>query len=636
MSDISQSTAQAEVSVTTPVPQSGAPDTTTPVQTPSADMFEKGEGSHTAGNGTSNVEDSPAPEKPLSPPNPSPSPEKHKMDEDEQEESSKKQKVEEPGDESKPESSLSSTDTSKMEPAPKPPPEPDMTNLPADPIPKHQNKFALNTIKAIKRLKDAGPFLHPVDIVKLNIPFYYNFIKRPMDLSTIERKLTVNAYEDPSQIVDDFNLMVDNCIKFNGESAGISRMAKNIQAQFEKHMLNIPPKVLAANGHSSNTGAASRRRNVIVSDDSKTESVAAHRPKRTIHPPKSKELPYDVRPRKKKYAAELRFCNQVLKELTSKKLYSINFPFLQPVDPVALNIPHYFDVVKNPMDLGTIQSNLANNKYENADDVERDVRLVFSNCYLFNPEGTDVNTMGHRLESVFDKKWAQKPVPQPSPPQSDGEYDSDEYEDDDGEVNEAMLSSVPAIQFLENQLIRMKQELDELKKKELEKLKASRRKKKKTRRTTKKARSNSVSDRHDDQPVVTYEMKKQVSEVVPTLNDKKLQALIKIIKDDIVISDEEEVELDMDQLEDRTVLKLYDFLFGKKAASQAMKKSKRSTYSTGNIDQLEQLRSQLQLFDDAERSNGGSGVPASTFDLNSIPAQESSDDDASSESSEEE
>lgn len=619
-----------EPSISTPTPQLGAPETTTPVQTPSAESFEKGETSHV----NSNHEETPVPEKPLSPPNPSPSPEKHKLEDDDQEGDSKRQKSEEGGSVGG-ETASNQIDTSKMEPAPKPPPEPDMTKLPQDPIPKHQNKFALNTIKAIKRLKDAGPFLHPVDTIKLNIPFYYNFIKRPMDLSTIERKLNVNAYEDPLQIVDDFNLMVDNCIKFNGESSGISRMAKNIQAQFEKHMLNIPPKVLAANGHSSSAAAASRRRTVAV-EDSKTESVAAHRPKRTIHPPKSKELPYDVRPRKKKYAAELRFCNQVIKELTSKKLYNINFPFLQPVDPVALNIPHYFDVVKNPMDLGTIQSNLANNKYENGDEFERDVRLVFTNCYLFNPEGTDVNTLGHRLESFFNKKWAAKPAPVPSPTQSDAEYDSDDYDDDDGEVSEAMLSNVPAIQFLENQLIRMKQELDELKKKELEKLRAQRRKKKKTKRS-KKGRSNSMGDgRLDDQPVVTYEMKKQVSEVVPTLNDKKLQALIKIIKDDVVISDEEEVELDMDQLEDRTVLKLYDFLFGKKAASNAMSKAKKSTYSSGNIDQLEQLRSQLQLFDDAERSNGGSHYPASTFDLNSIPAQESSDDDASSESSEEE
>lgn len=64
------------------------------------------------------------------------------------------------------------------------------------------------------------------------------------------------------------------------------------------------------------------------------------------------------------------------------------------------------------------------------------------------------------------------------------------------------------------------------------------------------------------QPVVTYEMKKQVSEMVPNLSDKKLNALIKIIQDDVQINNDDEVELDMDQLEDRTVLKLYDFCLG--------------------------------------------------------------------------
>ncbi|GEQ67532.1 hypothetical protein JCM33374_g1197 [Metschnikowia sp. JCM 33374] len=539
------------------------------------------------------------------------------------------------------ETSQTPLDTSKMTPAPKPPTEPDMNNLPENPMPKHQNKFVLNTIKAIKRLKDAGPFLHPVDVVKLNVPLYYNYIKRPMDLGTIERKATVNAYEDPSQVVEDFNLMVDNCVKFNGEASGISRMAKNIQAQFEKHMLNIPPKVLAVNGTTAvPVTANSRRRNVLVNEESKKESVAAHRPKRTIHPPRSKELPYDVRPRKKKYAAELRFCNQVIRELTSKKHFNVNFPFLQPVDPIALNIPNYTEVVKTPMDLGTIQTKLANNQYENGDDFEKDVRLVFTNCYLFNPKGNDVHTMGQKLEQMFNKKWASKPVPVSTPNHSEADDSSDEEEEEEPEISEEMLSNVPAIQFLENQLVRMKKELDELKKQHLDKLKQQRDAKKKKKiskkNKSKKARSNSVVEHAlESQPVVTYEMKKQVSETVPTLNDKKLQALIKIIKDDIVISDEEEVELDMDQLEDRTVLKLYNFLFGKKAATMAMKKQKKSTYSSGNIDQLEQLRSQLQLFDDAERG-GNSGASASTFDLNNIPAQESSEDDLSSESSEEE
>lgn len=597
------------------------PETATPVQTPVADAFEKGD---------LMVSHDLEPEKPLSPPNPSPSPEKHKLDGNESD-SAKRQKTE--GLEAEQEAASTSEppaviDTS-VEPAPKPPSEPDMDNLPEQPMPAHQNKFVANTIKAIKRLRDAAPFLHPVDVVKLNVPLYYNYIKRPMDLGTIERKLQVGAYEDPQGVVDDFNLMVGNCVKFNGEASGISRMAKNIQAQFEKHMLNMPPKVLP-NGAAA-VSPNPRRRPV----DDRRELVAAHRPKRTIHPPRSKELPYDVRPRKKKYAAELRFCNQLIKELTSKKLYHVNFPFLQPVDPVALNIPNYHEIVKEPMDFGTIQGKLANNQYENGDEFERDVRLVFTDCYLFNPEGNDVHAMGKKLELIFDKKWASRPVPVATPTHLDNEYSSDYDDEDEPEINESMLSNIPAIQFLENQLIRMKKELDELKKQHLEKLRQQRdaRRKKKRSKKSKRARSNSASEGvHEPQPVVTYEMKKQVSEIVPTLNDKKLQALIKIIKDDIVISDEEEVELDMDQLEDRTVLKLYNFLFGKKAASNAMKKLKKSTYSLGNIDQLEQLKSQLQLFDDAERTNG----LVAPFDLDAIPAQESSDDDASSESSEEE
>jgi bromodomain-containing factor 1 len=589
---------------------------------------------------------------PLSPPNPSPSPEKRRGDDDLDDDSTtKKIRLEdttsdiqathkeedtqthseatkdadkaEPKkeEETQPNETTQTTATPPTftTPAPKPPPEPDMNNLPANPIPKHQQKFALNTIKSIKRLRDANPFLHPVDIIKLNIPFYYNHIPRPMDLSTIEKKVTVGAYTDSQEIVDDFNLMVDNCKKFNGETAGISKMAINIQAHFEKHMLNFPPKILPVNGGSSKDSE--------VNIEDADSSVASHRPKRTIHPPKSKELPYDVRPRTKKFAAELRYAQQTLKELMSKKHYNYNFPFLQPVDAVALNIPNYSKIVKHPMDLGTIQTKLANNKYENGDEFFDDVKLIFKNCYAFNPSGTEVNMMGHRLEAIFDKKWAQKPVPEPTPENSD--YDSDYDVEDDEEINEQMLSEVPAIQFLENQLIRMKKELDELKKEHLKKLRDQKLAKRKKQRAKKSKKSSSVSNggHRDSSPTVTYEMKKQVSEMVPNLSDKKLQALIKIIKDDIEIGNDDEVELDMDQLEDRTVLKLYNFLFGSKAL-QAKKKKKSIPYHVGGHDELTNLRNQLALFDNEDNMGGLMSIGNN--------AEESSEDDLSSESSEEE
>lgn len=511
--------------------------------------------------------------------------------------------------------------TTTMEPAPAPPPEPDMNNLPENPLPKHQAKFALNTIKNIKRLKDAGPFLKPVDVVKLKIPLYYNFIKRPMDLSTIERKINVNAYETPQQFIDDFNLMIDNCAKFNGENSPITKMGKNIQAYFEKHVLNFPPKDAPveekrpkqANGHQSNG---------LKSTIPTSPSIASNRPKRNIHPPKPKELPYDNRPRKKKFAADLRFCNQILKELMSKKHYNYNFPFLQPVDPIALNIPNYNEIIKTPMDLSTVQSKLANNQYENGDEFESDINLIFENCYKFNPEGTDVNMMGHKLQEFFQKRWVNRPIPKDTPNNSDQEFDSDFDSDEESEIDESVLSSVPAIKFLEDQLIRMTQELDKLKKDHLLKLreqKEQRRRMKHQQRQQKRRKGGKHKDLSQSKPKkikvvpqiqVTYEMKKQVSEQVPNLNDKKLQEFIKIIKDDVDLNDEEEVELDMDQLEDKTILKLYNFLFDSKPKTKKLEIG-------SNYDKLKKLKSQLSLFDEGRVSS-------------------EEEDDASSESSEEE
>jgi hypothetical protein len=50
-------------------------------------------------------------------------------------------------------------------------------------------------------------------------------------------------------------------------------------------------------------------------------------------------------------APGLKACMQLLKELRKNR---VAFPFNQPVDPNALGLPDYFDVITKPMDLGTI------------------------------------------------------------------------------------------------------------------------------------------------------------------------------------------------------------------------------------------------------------------------------------------
>lgn len=64
-----------------------------------------------------------------------------------------------------------------------------------------------------------------------------------------------------------------------------------------------------------------------------------------------------------------------------------SYPFLEPVDPIKLGIPSYFDIIKHPMDLGTILSNINTNSYSNVNQFIDDVRLVFFNATTFNPPG---------------------------------------------------------------------------------------------------------------------------------------------------------------------------------------------------------------------------------------------------------
>lgn len=59
-----------------------------------------------------------------------------------------------------------------------------------------------------------------------------------------------------------------------------------------------------------------------------------------------------------KVTEQLRHCSEILKEMLAKKHLSYAWPFYNPVDVHALGLHNYYDIVKNPMDLGTIKVNV--------------------------------------------------------------------------------------------------------------------------------------------------------------------------------------------------------------------------------------------------------------------------------------
>ncbi|KAF7323490.1 Mg transporter [Mycena chlorophos] len=86
--------------------------------------------------------------------------------------------------------------------------------------------------------------------------------------------------------------------------------------------------------------------------------------------------------------------------------------FREPVDPVALQIPDYYSIIKNPRDLRSIRTNLDRNAYPSVEAFEADLKLMTDNAILFNgattPVGEFVVKFQKFSERVMRKYWQEK------------------------------------------------------------------------------------------------------------------------------------------------------------------------------------------------------------------------------------
>lgn len=473
-------------------------------------------------------------------------------------------------------------------------------------LPANQQKFLVALLRQVKKSKDATPFREPVDPIKLNIPRYFETIARPMDISTIEKKLNGGEYPVAQALVDDFNLMVDNCVKFNGPENPVTKMGRTIQATFEKGIKSLPPEQvfrLPATTRSdvkappppkpvappvvaaptpfvppkpkTPSSAPPRRPSGAVPPIRRESLTADGRPKREIKPPPERDIPMDKPRLRKKHAMELRFCGQVVKELQKKVHEPYSYPFLAPVDAVALQIPDYYKIIKQPMDLGTVDQKLKEQQYATADEFYADVKLVFKNCYKYNGMDSPVAKLAQQLERVFDKKWLEKPEeppekpstgkrgPSSSPPQ---EEESSSDEDEIGRIQEQMTLMAKKLSDMQS---RKKQRHEKSPKLQGKGSKGS------TKKTQRSSSGNVAKPKKPKEviPEVTFEQKRELSEKINFLSPSKMQGVLELIKDamplDSVTSSilsgsddqaQEEIELDIDILPPKTLHALYMYV----------------------------------------------------------------------------
>lgn len=183
------------------------------------------------------------------------------------------------------------------------------------------------------------------------IPFmfcrYLDEIKHPMDLGTMEKKLERGEYSTMDEFASDMQLIFANCRQFNPPMTIPCQHADIMERAWRKEWARALVRRLEYTEKRALSGMLSRLR---------------------AHP-------------------------------TSGL-------FLTAVDPVALGIPTYFDIIprKDARDLSLINEKLKNDQYNSIEALDADVRLMLKNCYTFNQADEVVCGLAKNFEGVYEKE----------------------------------------------------------------------------------------------------------------------------------------------------------------------------------------------------------------------------------------
>ncbi|CDU22782.1 related to TAF2-component of TFIID complex [Sporisorium scitamineum] len=191
-------------------------------------------------------------------------------------------------------------------------------------------------------------FRFPVDPIRDGLPTYLDEIKQPMDLSTMEKKVNQAAYSTMGEFASDMELIFANCRQFNPPGTEPCQHADELEKLWRKEWAKTVTPKLEVNEKRALVGLMNRL-----------------------------------------------------------KTHQSSLLFREPVDPVALGIPTYFDVIpkKDARDLSLIESKLKADKYDSFTAFDADIKLMLRNCYTFNAPDPAIMEIAKGFEGYYKREF---------------------------------------------------------------------------------------------------------------------------------------------------------------------------------------------------------------------------------------
>jgi transcription initiation factor TFIID subunit 2 len=187
-----------------------------------------------------------------------------------------------------------------------------------------------------------------------------------MDLGTMQTNVSQSLYPTMESFKKDVDLIIANCHQFNPPGTYPITCADAVEAVFKKEWAHATQKKLESKEKRALLGVL----NKLILDPAYVVTQSSF----------------------------------MLRGLTSLSWWV----FWDPVDPVALGIPTYFDVIpkKNARDLKTIRFKLEADKYGSPEALEADIDLMIDNAIAFNGVESEVGQIGTKLRARVQDELA--------------------------------------------------------------------------------------------------------------------------------------------------------------------------------------------------------------------------------------
>ena len=110
---------------------------------------------------------------------------------------------------------------------------------------------------------------------------------------------------------------------------------------------------------------------------------------------------YKIQCENEKLGDNVNFLTQCRNIVAKLKSHANAWPFKEPVN--AQLVQDYYQKIKEPMDLLTLEKGVESGKYKVKNVFEKDVRLIFSNARSYNKPGTIYYKFAKTLENFIDE-----------------------------------------------------------------------------------------------------------------------------------------------------------------------------------------------------------------------------------------